>query len=90
MRLYEFEKGRAGEFATQNPNTFDFELEQLPTGLVDKTPKHGVLDLFQDNDPIPMAVQGWLNSLGYNIAQDGVFGRQTADAMNDAIEKSQW
>jgi len=41
----------------------------------------------KEGNPIPTAVQGWLNSLGYNVAQDGVFGRQTADAMNDAMEK---
>ena len=90
MRLYEFEKGRAGEFAThRNQNTFDFEPGAVPNwpGWI-KHPKHGVLGFAaKDNDPIPTAVQGWLNSLGYNIAQDGVFGRQTADAMNDAIEK---
>lgn len=90
MRLYEFEKGRIGQFATQrNQNTFDFkpgEVADWPGWI--KHPKHGVLGFAaKDGNPIPTAVQGWLNSLGYDVAQDGVFGSQTADAMNDAIEK---
>jgi hypothetical protein len=90
MRLYEFEKGRAGEFATQRDQTlFDFEPGAVANwpGWI-KHPKHGVLGFAaKDNDPIPTAVQGWLRSLGYSVEQDGVFGRETAGAMHDAMDK---
>lgn len=90
MRLYEFEKGRAGEIATQRDQTlFDFEPGAVANwpGWI-KHPKHGVLGFSsKDGDPIPTAVQGWLRSLGYSVEQDGVFGRETAGAMHDAIDK---
>jgi hypothetical protein len=90
MRLYEFEKGRAGEIATQRDQTlFDFEPGAVANwpGWI-KHPKHGVLGFSaQDGDSIPTAVQGWLRSLGYSVEQDGVFGRETAGAMHDAMDK---
>ena len=68
--------------------TIPYDVANFPVFI--KNPKHGIVGFTDQNldGQDATALQDWLNSYGYNLDVDGVYGPSTSNALNDLYNRA--